>query len=315
MKKIIIIVPYFGNFPSYFKEFYKSCQENTDVDFLLITDQNIDISASNFFVWNIPFEKFRDEIQKKFDFPIELAKPYKLCDYKPAYGYVLQDRIENYDFWGYCDIDVVFGNLRKFVTKDVLQNFDKIYQNGHLTLYKNTPKINKVFMNEQVGMNYKEVFQSKFISVFDEYDGIQKKFDFLKLRSYKSNDFADISIKSAAFKRVDIADTTFKRLDNQVYIWDKGTLYECGYIGDNLINNELAYIHFQKRNLKSVENLDEDDRIIVTKNGFERCTTQDVSKLYINKNNHAGKIEQLIFFCKYKKYIWKRRLKKHLFRR
>lgn len=315
MKKIIIIVPYFGQLPSYFSEFYRSCIENRSVDFLFITDQNVELNTNNFFVWHTSFEKFREIIQHKFDFCIALERPYKLCDYKPAYGYVLQSYLKKYDFWGYCDIDVIFGNIRNFVTDSVLQNYDKVYQNGHLTLYKNLPEINRVFMNRRVGMDYKYVFQTNFISVFDEYDGIQKKFDLLNLKTYKANDFADISIKSAKFLRVNIADTNYKKLDNQIYIWNKGKLIEYGYIGDNLMAQEVAYIHFQKRKLKNTTKLNNLNEFIITKDGFKECTVRHISKPYIDANNSAGTIEQVLFRVIYLKYIWVRRIKKWLFRR
>ena len=38
MKKIAIIVPYFGEFPNYFPLFLNSCRYNPTVDWLLVTD-------------------------------------------------------------------------------------------------------------------------------------------------------------------------------------------------------------------------------------------------------------------------------------
>ena len=44
------------------------------------------------------FEDIRNIIQSKFDFKIILDQPYKLCDYKPSYGYVFEEYIKEYDF-------------------------------------------------------------------------------------------------------------------------------------------------------------------------------------------------------------------------
>lgn len=44
------------------------------------------------------FEEMCDKIQKHFEFKIELPAPYKLCDYRPAYGEIFQDEIREYDF-------------------------------------------------------------------------------------------------------------------------------------------------------------------------------------------------------------------------
>ena len=39
------------------------------------------------------FESLRNRIQKLYDFKISLEKPYKLCDYKPAYGEIFKPEI------------------------------------------------------------------------------------------------------------------------------------------------------------------------------------------------------------------------------
>ena len=46
--------------------------------------------------------------------------------------------VKKYDFWGYCDLDLIFGDIRKFVNEEVLNTYEKIYNRGHLTLFKNS---------------------------------------------------------------------------------------------------------------------------------------------------------------------------------
>ena len=62
-----------------------------------------------------------------FDFAITLHTPYKLCDYKPAYGEIFAPELSGYDFWGYGDMDLVFGDLRAYFTEDKLRKYDKFY--------------------------------------------------------------------------------------------------------------------------------------------------------------------------------------------
>ena len=83
----------------------------------------------------ITFEKLKLIIQNKFDFDIALKAPYKLCDYKPAYGYLFQEYLEGYEYWGYCDVDMIFGNLKRFLPDNVIGEYDKIGHLGHLSLY------------------------------------------------------------------------------------------------------------------------------------------------------------------------------------
>lgn len=72
------------------------------------------------------FEKLKELVQSHFDFQISLEAPYKLCDFKPAYGDIFKDYAEKYDFWGHCDFDMIFGNLRKFFNEDKLEKYDKV---------------------------------------------------------------------------------------------------------------------------------------------------------------------------------------------
>lgn len=46
------------------------------------------------------FSELQELFQSKFDFPILLNTPYKLCDYKPAYGDIFSKYLGGYDFWG-----------------------------------------------------------------------------------------------------------------------------------------------------------------------------------------------------------------------
>lgn len=52
----------------------------------------------------------KERIQRIFDFPISLERPYKLCDYKPSYGEVFKDELAGYDF-GEIAILIWFGEI------------------------------------------------------------------------------------------------------------------------------------------------------------------------------------------------------------
>ena len=73
---------------------------------MFFTDQQVE-SAHNIIVHNMNFTDFQKLVQNAFDFKIILDRPYKLCEYKQAYGYILQSYIKSYDFWGFGDLDLV----------------------------------------------------------------------------------------------------------------------------------------------------------------------------------------------------------------
>ena len=107
--------------------------------------------------------------QKAFDFQITLDRPYKLCEYKQAYGLILQDYIKKYDFWGFGDLDLVYGDIRSFLTDDILEH-KFLLGWGHLTLIKNDEDAKTYFMKEIAGyQSYKQAFTTNKITFFDEY--------------------------------------------------------------------------------------------------------------------------------------------------
>lgn len=168
MKSIVIIFPYFGILPAQYKMWHASALKNPTVDFMFFTDADVK-PAKNIIVNKMLFSDFQHLAQKAFDFPIVLDRPYKLCEYKQAYGYILQDYIKDYDFWGFGDLDLVYGDIRSFITEEVLTH-KFLLGWGHLTLLHNDEETNKYFMEKVDGYQYyKDAFSTSKITFFDEY--------------------------------------------------------------------------------------------------------------------------------------------------
>lgn len=153
MKRIALILPYFGKFPNYFQFFLESIRRNPTIDLLLFTDNEFNFDyPSNVHIHDMSFEQFKAKLQTRFDFPLtHLQSPYSLCDFKPAYGYCLQEYLDGYDFWGHCDCDLIFGDIRNILTDNILSRYDRILTRGHLTLYRNDFSTNMAFMDVLLG--------------------------------------------------------------------------------------------------------------------------------------------------------------------
>lgn len=145
-RRCVFILPYFGGFRNYFPLFLRSCGKNPEYDWIILTDQLVDGAPPNVRVIGTSFEEFRDRLQSRFSFPISLETPYKLCDFKPAYGYLLEDEVAGYDYWGHCDCDLLFGRMALFLEPLFEEKYDKLFAAGHLTVYRNSPENNRRFM-------------------------------------------------------------------------------------------------------------------------------------------------------------------------
>lgn len=170
MKKCVLILPYFGKFNNYFPLFLKSCGYNPSYDFLIFTD-NTDFYnyPQNVHVVPMTLNEFRANASQKLGFEPCIPTAYKLCDFKPAYGFLFEDYIQDYEYWGHCDCDLVFGNLEKVLSPVLDKDYDKVFAAGHLTIYKNTFDNNRRFMKSLEGREiYREAFTTSRIYVFDE---------------------------------------------------------------------------------------------------------------------------------------------------
>lgn len=244
MKSIAVIVPYFGQIPDYFEAWKRTVLYNETIDFLLFTDDPRVKSEGNLKVILIAFSDFREKFQQKFSFPIALGKPYKLCDYKPSYGYVLEEYIQGYDFWGHCDMDLLFGDIRKFITEDILNQYEKVLEHGHFTLYHNDPETNIVFMScaGYGDYDYKKAFTSNDSLYFDEHLGTQLIFRKNRMSTYcNPKIFYDVKTSEKEFANV------FDNIKNVIFQYKEGRLYSVIKAGNGFFRKEIMYAHFQKR--------------------------------------------------------------------
>lgn len=244
----LIILPYFGKFNSYFKLWLLSCENNSDFDWLIITDVQIEEKIpKNVKVINMSFDEFKSKLQKKFDFKIRLNKPYKLCDYKQFYGYIFEDDLRNYDYWGYCDCDLIFGNIRNFISQTIQNDYDKLLRTGHLSLIRNDMKLNKNF--KKYGTQRISLTSSVIYGYDESINGYHLGFAGELIESgYKFFDCSEW-IGDVDFRYYPFYEINAKK-QPCVYEYDNGKLYRIIRKKDILIKEERMYVHLQKRNMQ-----------------------------------------------------------------
>lgn len=279
MKTIGFIVPYFGYGNGHLHPmtqlWFDSCGKNNTVDWFFFTD--CDLSSfdvpDNVFITKTTFEEVRDRIQKLFDFKILLNTPYKLCDFKPTYGEAFKDFIGLYDFWGFCDIDLIFGNIRKFITDDILENNDRILTRGHCSIFRNTPENNVRYrtLDRNGCLDWKEVFSSDKSFAYDEWAGQSGGgySEILKRNGvsiYNGKIFADLQIN-----RYQLHTTFESESDDKprysIFQYRDGTVVQYSVMNSNSLSiQEYMYIHFQQRKLDLNTDLNRQNYFIIPPN-------------------------------------------------
>ena len=294
MKKCLIIC-WYGKLPNYFEIWQKSCAYNKDYDFIVITDQDFEPLGDNIVLKKMSLLEINDLINKKLNIAIKIEKPYKFCDFRPAYGKIFEDLLRSYDFWGHCDIDQVFGKISDFITEEMLNNYEKINKNGHFCLYKNSEKMNELYKKEGSIFSYKEVFTNNENYAFDEKTGIEMIVGKNNIRTKYIDKYADMYIR---YKRYKMGRAI--NYKQQAFLWENGKLFRV-YENNGILNKEeLMYLHFQKKkpNIKVKDS--SYTRLIMGSNYFMELENEISIQDIISCNPYKGKMYEILESIKYK---------------
>lgn len=172
MNETAILITFFGKFPTYIDYFLETCGHNKSIDFIFFID---DRSYRNSKFPNVSFiyldkAAFNALATEKIGVPVNIRQGYKLCDLRPMYGVIYEEYLASYTFWGYCDTDMLFGDIATVLTPDLLNNHDIIsshsrYMSGPFSLYRNIAEVNTLFRKSK---DYQRVIQDDRNFLFDE---------------------------------------------------------------------------------------------------------------------------------------------------
>lgn len=264
MCKIAILVPYFGKWPEWIDLFFDSVERNPTIDFHFLTDCDMSVSQSkNVFFHEMTFAEYVKNAEEKIGITITIPNAYKICDLRPLFGVIHYDLIKNYDFFGWADVDLVFGDIRSFYTNDLLSNYEVFSTHstrisGHLALIKNTAENRSKYLSIY---KWQEALQNpKFVGIDEHgltnaftntlFDKINDKF------KLNINNFITRFFKNKKMKRLYMVEqyttpfTPIKWIDGSVNSNQPNTwYYNNGVITNDRDNRNFIYLHFM--NFKS----------------------------------------------------------------
>ncbi|MBN2530543.1 MAG: hypothetical protein JXR76_29420 [Deltaproteobacteria bacterium] len=149
-KFLVFVIIYVGPWPPWLKLFLATCKSNPHIDFLFLSDTLIEPAETlpaN--VKNIQMDA--DDIKKRFETGLDMELPVvdgrKIPDLRPFCGLGFHEFIEEYQFWGYCDIDLLWGDLSWALNPEALANVDVFSPSvqhcvGHCTILRNNEEMN-----------------------------------------------------------------------------------------------------------------------------------------------------------------------------
>jgi hypothetical protein len=150
MKSIVVLIDYFGRWPDWFCVFLESCRENPTIDWCIHTDCPVpDNAPRNVRFISLSFADYCRHVSDRLAVRFAPSDAYNICNLKPMFGKVHRSIINGYDYFGWSDIDVVYGDIRSIYDDHVLtHNVISSHQyicSGHFCLVKNDPLFIEAF--------------------------------------------------------------------------------------------------------------------------------------------------------------------------
>ncbi|MGE5279997.1 MAG: DUF6625 family protein [Deltaproteobacteria bacterium] len=257
MKKICFAIPYLGKWPAWFPIFLETCRRNPTVNWLFFTDCRLPQNPpANVRFVGMELKDITELASRKLGMPVAFHSPYKLTDLKPAHGVIFEDYLKGFDFWGFTDIDLIWGDIRKFLSEDILGRYDVItgrkeFIAGHCTLFRNAGPINRLY---EKSPDHRRVFTSEEHFAFTEcgHNAAGRPVCFAVLKGADVLDCAaEVQSMSHVVAREAKAGRVKALFKNMVFerreieaqgrwyiIWDKGCLRE------KETDKEYLYFHF-----------------------------------------------------------------------
>jgi hypothetical protein len=159
--EVRLIVPWIGLTPAWIGQFLQRIRASAP----FVSVQVVPI------YWQNPWKSFRHRIFTAVGvMPPLVIEPRKLCDYRPAFGEIFRREIGHAEWWGWCDLDCVFGDFNAFLAPEVLEASDLVTDhasivNGPLTIVRNEPGMNMLYRERG---HFRDIFAGDEHVAFDE---------------------------------------------------------------------------------------------------------------------------------------------------
>jgi hypothetical protein len=256
------VVLWLGAFPRWFPATLRSFEANCNIDFYFFSDNlptdlppNIPPNCHFPFLNKTQFETLAS---RKFGKPIRLRAGYKLCDWRPALGHLFEELLRPYAFWGWCDIDTIWGQPRKWLTPEVLNAYDVFSPwaahpvLGPFTVLRNNEVLRFAY---KLVPNLWEYLQHPAYEGLDEWikhpgfnfpDTLQKLVNAGLLRQWPGLGvmaFNDCVLHRDAVHQNDVGNNFFCMAESTKVIWNADGLHVKS--GNPQQDTEIMYYHFQ----------------------------------------------------------------------
>lgn len=150
---IAICCLWFGPWPKWFDFTLESMKANRSIDWIIITGNAPPAKhCPNVRFQQISIQSYLSFVTSRLGVePTINNNNNDVCKLKAALGHIHEDELNGYDFFGFSDLDIIFGNIRRFYTPALLSKHQMLTTHndlvaGHFTVMRNTPQLRTAFM-------------------------------------------------------------------------------------------------------------------------------------------------------------------------
>jgi len=255
--RITILIHYFGTMPEWADIYFETLKRNSTIQFIVYSNNDLKkYITSNIQFVRMDFEQYLEFASEKIGIKLNFKTAYKLCDLRPFFGKIHSNEIKKSDFYGYADIDVIFGDIRNFYSDSILSKYDVFSTHehtlsGHFSLFRNTNLTKNMF-------KFIGGYETKLNS--EGYVGMDESYLYNAFLKY-NKETMNFNEKSFFFIKKPILNFYFKEQYTTPftpYPWIDQTInsaqpenwfYTCGQITNDRDNRNFMYLHFM--NFKS----------------------------------------------------------------
>jgi hypothetical protein len=146
--RICVLILHFGKLPGWFELWKHTAHLNPAIDFLVFQDDRDSVRDRNVLLIRRSLNDINELPRMKSE-GFHCATPYKVCDVRPVFGYVFEYMLKPYEYWGWGDLDVLYGDLASVLGAS-FGRFDYIStgrngQSGPLAFLRNADAINNLW--------------------------------------------------------------------------------------------------------------------------------------------------------------------------
>ena len=154
---------------------------------MIVTDCAAEqFAAPNIHIRPTSFDDYVKQARSWLGLPFDPPDAYKLCDLRPMFGALHEEEFSGYDFYGWCDTDLLLGDIRSVYTDEILSRYDVLSTHadrisGHFALFRNTRRNRTMYQRiyrwqrylmhpKFIGLDEHGITNAYLLTVFDKAD-------------------------------------------------------------------------------------------------------------------------------------------------